>query len=308
MIGRSKASRLRARLRNQYALLLMLAPAVVLVLIFSYGPMYGVSIAFLDYNPAAGILKSSFKGLQHFRAAFSDSIFYTTMRNTLAISTLSILFSFPVPILFAVILNEVPFRKYTRVIQTASSLPHFFSTAVVGTMWLLMFDSKGIVVQILNATGLMTERASLWSIKEVYWPLLLIVGTWKNIGWNAIIYLAALSGVNPELYEAARVDGARRVQLIRHITLPSLKGTIVVMLILSVGGLFRGNFDWSYIFGNIFNHEYSYVIEYYTLRAGFERLQYSFSAAVGLFQSLASLLLVLGANRLARRVADQAIF
>ena len=298
----------RARSKNySMALQIMALSGIVCLILFNYLPMFGIFIAFQDYTLAGGFLDSPFVGLHHFRTFLNDPIFFRAVRNTLIITGLTIAIGFPLPILLALILNELPFRRFRTAVQTVSYFPHFIAYVVVAGLWLNLLDTRGLVNNFLMSWELIDRPIFFWA--EVHWyrPLVILVHVWKETGWGAIIYVAAIAGINPELYEAAKIDGASRLRQIRHVTLPGIAGTIVVMLILAMGGLVRGNLDQSMLFGNVFNRSVSYIIEHYVLDLGFGTMRYSFAAAIGLMQSIFALILVLGANRLARVVSGRSI-
>jgi len=285
----------------------MALSGILCLFLFNYLPMFGIIIAFQDYTLAGGFLNSSFVGLAHFRSFLADPIFFRAFGNTIIISTLTILIGFPIPILLALILNELPFRRFKTAVQTVSYFPHFIAYVVVAGLWLNLLDPRGLINNFLMSWELMDRPIYFWTEVHLYRPLVVLVHVWKESGWGAIIYVAAIAGINPELYEAAKIDGASRIRQIIHVTLPNIAGTIVVMLILAMGALVRGNLDQSMLFGNVFNRSVSYIIEHYVLDLGFGTMRYSFAAAIGLIQSIFALILVLGANRLAKVVSGRSI-
>ena len=291
----------------------MVAPGLLFLLVFSFIPMIGVIIAFQDYDIVKGFVASSWVGLKHFREIFSHDRFYLALRNSIGLSVFKFGFLFAAPILFAVLLNEMPFRGFKRITQTASYLPHFLSYVVVANIWIVLLNSKGVVNELLASAGFIDEPIAFLSDSRKFWPLAVVIDLWMETGWNAIIYLAAMSAINPELYEAAIVDGAGRVRRIVHITIPSIAWTISILFILNFGNLLKGgpvgsNFNQSYLLGNIFNRDASYVLEHYVLDMGLKLGRFSFSTAANLFQSLVSLALLLLANYAAKRLSGRNIF
>ncbi|MDI6617810.1 MAG: ABC transporter permease subunit [Clostridiales bacterium] len=295
-------------IKRQMPLQAMVLPGIIVLLIFSYLPMFGIIIAFKDFTIAKGFLGSPWVGLKHFISFFTDSTFIMAMKNTVILSLLRLLICFPAPIIFALILNEIPYLRYKKVVQTSSYFPHFIAYVVVAALWSNLLDPRGLVNNFLIGTGLISKPIEFWTDSGKFRILAIIVDIWKEIGWGAIIYIAAIAGINPELYESAKIDGASRIKQIIYITLPSIASTIAIMFILSIGGLFRGNLDQSYLFGNAFNKQTSYIIEYYVLDMGFKTMRYSFATAVNLFQSLISLILLVFANWLSGRISGNRIF
>lgn len=294
--------------KDNITLQLMVFPAFLAIFLFCYLPMFGVIIAFKDYSIPKGILGSPWIGLKNFFEMFNDTYFYISLRNTLVLSLLGFLFCFPAPIILAIVFNEAPFRKFKRLVQTSSYLPHFLSYVVVASLWTLLLDKNGLVNNLLLNTGLIKNPVEFWTDPNMYWPLAIILNLWQGTGWGAIIYLAAITNLNEEVYEAAIVDGAGRLRRIISIILPTISSTIVIMLIFSISGLFRSNFDQSYLLGNPFNRDRSYVLEYYVVDMGLNLMRYSFATAVNLVQSTISILLLLGANFVSRKVNDNGLF
>ena len=278
------------------------------VILFAYVPMFGITIAFQDFSLSSGFFNSPWVGLKYFIEFFSDETFYMALKNTLILSVLRLIFCFSMPILLAIVLNEVRSPKLRKISQTVSYFPHFIAYVVVATLWIAILDTRGLVNAALMQMGFIQQPIEFWTDPGKFRTLAIIVENWKEIGWGAIIYIAAISGIDPGLYEAAQIDGASRLQRIRHITLPCISGTIAVMLILNMGNLFRGNLDQSVLLGNAFNKSTSYILEYYSLDMGFETMRHSFATAVSFFQSVLSLVLVILANWFSGRVSDKKMF
>lgn len=292
----------------RYIYLLML-PGLLYFIIFHYVPMWGVIIAFQDFRPWQGLLNSPWVGLKNFELFFNSPYFVRLIRNTLVISGLSLAFVFPAPILLSILLNEVRHSAYKRFIQTISYFPHFISWVVIGGLLIYMFSvNVGFVNSVLADFGISPIR--VLGNHRVFLPLLVGSAIWKEIGWGAIIYLAAIAGISPEQYEAATVDGANRFQRIMYITLPSMAPVIVIMLILRIGAILNVNFlQILVITGNDAGlYEVGDVIDTWVYRAGFFQGQMSLATAVGLFKGVISLVLVYGANRLANKLTDSGLW
>lgn len=288
-------------------LYLMLLPGLVFLILFKYVPMYGVIIAFKNFNFKKGIFGSPFNHFQHFKNLFASARFYRVLGNSLALSIIRLVFSFPVPIILALLLNEMRLVWCKRVCQTMMYLPHFISWVVlagIATNFLSMTD--GLVNDMIAATG--ASRINF--LGSTKWFRFVIVTThiWKEAGWGTVIYLATLSGINPEYYEAARVDGASRLQQICYVTLPGLASTIVILLVLQIGGLMSNGFEQIYLFQNDLNLSVSDVFETYTYQIGISSGQYSYSTAVGLFKNLVGMVLVLGSNRIAKKLGGATLY
>ncbi|MCC3371956.1 sugar ABC transporter permease [Cohnella sp. REN36] len=304
---RSRPSTFRA-FRSQLPLQLMIWPCMLFLLIFAYIPIAGNLIAFQAFDLSSGLFGSRFVGLANFTEMFSDASFYMAMKNTVILSLLNMLIVFPAPLLFALIVNEIPFLRFKKLVQTSSYLPNFISFAMVASMWIFLLDPKGMVNQSLLLLHLVRHPIEFWTEPGLFRPLSVLIGIWKGVGWGAIIYLAAISGINPDLYEAAKMDGAGRIQRIVRITLPQLIPLFSILFILNIGTLFNGNLDQSVLLGNSFNKETSYVIEYYSLQMGLELTRYSYATAVSFFQSVMAILLVLIANWFSGRVSGNRLF
>ena len=301
---------LRIRLRNDFKenwlLYLMLVPVVLFYLIFHYGPMFGLSIAFLDYRPARGILGSRFVGFKHFYNFFTNYYFWRLLRNTIRISLWS-LATFPLPIIFALLINELRSPKFSKPAQTIAFIPHFISTVVICGMIVELTSSDGAITSILH-TLFGVERVSLLTKKENFIPIYVLSGIWQALGWDAIIYISALAGISPELYDAAEIDGAGRWQQMLHVTLPGLASTIIIMLILKVGKIFNVGYEKIILLYNPAIYETADVINTYVYRKGMIDAQYSYSAAVGLFNNIVSFLLVNITNHISKKTSDTGLW
>lgn len=298
--------KLKKMWRDRY-MYLILIPVIAYYLIFCYAPMYGVTIAFKDYNMFKGVFGSEWVGLANFERIFSTSDFYRVLRNTLMLNLLQLLFSFPGPIILALLLNELRSNKFKRVVQTIVYLPHFLSWVVVATLLIPMLSpSSGVINQLITRFG----GEPIYFMSDYGWWIFVYVasGVWKSIGWGAIVYLAALAGVDPSLYEAAIIDGANKWQQCIHITIPSIIPTIMVLLILNVGQIMSIGFDQPYLLGNSSVLEVSEVISTYVYRLGLESADISRSTAIGLFQSLVNFVILLITNTVSKKVTGSGIY
>lgn len=295
---------------KQRYLQLMIIPVIIWLFLFKYLPILGVQIAFKDYRFVDGIWGSSWTGLENVKEVLSDVNIYRVTRNTLGISWLKLIFNFPMPIIFALLLNEVRNVQYKRVVQTISYFPHFIAYSIVAVMITLWLSpSAGFVNEVLVGLGLVDKPILFLGRANMFWWIIVVVDIWKNIGWGSIIYLAAITGIDQNLYEAATVDGAGRFKQMLHITLPSIRPTIVALFILQVGNIFHGaNFDLCYLLGNTLNITRSDILDTYVLRMGISLGRFSYATAVGLLLSLISMSLVLAANTISKRTLGEGLF
>lgn len=294
-------------LKRDWILYSMLILPLAYFIIFKYVPMYGVTIAFKNFSVFKGIMGSEWVGLKYFRAIFAMDEFYRVFRNTLMLNVLDLLFSFPVPIILAVMLSEMKGVIYKRVSQTIIYLPYFISWVVIGGISLQLFAPDSGLINILirrmggETVPFLTEK---WHWLFTYCG----VGVWQSAGWNSILFIAAIAGINQELYEAAIVDGAGRFQRIWHVTLPGIRPTIVMMLILKMGALVSIGFERPYVMGNTMVREFSDVISTYVYRIGLESSNFSLATAVGLFQSVIGMILLFATNMAANKIDGGGIF
>jgi len=287
-------------LKPYLPLYLLLVPGVLYFLIFCYAPMYGVVIAFKDYKLLEGVFGSPWSGFDQFDKLFTDPYFYTVLKNTLLISLMKLLFGFPVPIVFALLLNEVRMLKFKKFVQTASYLPHFISWIALAGIMQSILSLEGTVNSIIGFFGF--DKVIFLASSEYFRAVLVISDIWKGFGWGAIIYFAAIAGIDASMYEAASIDGATRFQRMRYITLPSIAYIIVIMLILSMSGILDAGFDQIF---NLYNPSVmgvSDIIDTYVYRIGIQNLDYSRSTAVGLFKSVIALIMIMVTNGLAKRI------
>lgn len=280
----------------------LLLPGLVYFAIFHYWPMAGIMIAFKDFRLLEGIMNSPWVGLKWFRILFDAPDFWTALKNTIIISIYKLVFNFPAPILLALLLNEVYNATFKRIVQTIVYFPHFLSWVILGGIMFSLFSSGSGILSFLGMkTSPLMDPGS-------FRGFLVISEMWKEIGWGTIIYLAAISSINPEMYEAARIDGANRSQLVRHITLPSITNTIVILLILRTGQILHVGFEQIFILYNPLVFDVSDVLDTYVYRTGLTMGRYSFATAAGLFQSIVGLLLLLITNGVARRLGERGLW
>jgi putative aldouronate transport system permease protein len=273
--------------------------------------MYGIIIAFKDYKPALGILGSPWAQPTIFKHFLSliEPRFGSVIRNTLIISSLNLVFGFPAPILFALLLNEIKSVNYKKVVQTISYVPHFVSWIVISAIAFVYFaPANGVLNVFLRNLGLVDKSIGFLESGPLFIVMMVLLGIWKELGWSAIIYLAAIAGIDEELYEAATVDGAKSLQKVRYITLPCILPTIVVLLILSIASILNAGFDQQMIMANDLVWDWADVIDTYAYRYGLKMLRYSYGTAVGLFKSVISCLLLFGSNWLSRRVSGMSLY
>ncbi len=290
-----------------HAFYLMLLPGVAYFLIFHYGPMWGQIIAFQNYNPFKGVLKSSFVGFAHFKRFIGSYEFPMLFRNTLYLAVYNLVFYFPVPIIIALMLNEVRNRYFKKAIQTMIYIPHFVSWMVVVGLTYILFNNQNGSITTLYAQ-LTGGQLNVLLSESAFRPMVIIQMMWREAGWGTIIFLAALSGVDEQLYEAAYIDGANNWQRLIHITLPSIRSTIIVMLILRLGKFMDTGFDQILNMLNAMNRSVGEVFDTYIYQVGIVSGQYSYSTAIGIFKSVIALVLVVLSDTLAKRVGEDGVF
>lgn len=288
-------------------LYVMLLPGVVYFLIFKYAPMYGLTMAFQDFKPHLGFLHSPWAGLKHFERLFHEPQFFMLLRNTLILAVYNIIFFFPAPIILALMLNEVRNERFKRSVQTLIYVPHFVSwVVVVGLCYIFFTTENGIINELLyRLTG---DKIAFLLDSQWFRPLIIGQQIWKEVGWGTIIFLAALTGVDLQQYEAARMDGAGRFRQLWHITLPAIRGTIIILLILRMGSFLNTGFEQIFLMLTPTNREVGEVFDTYVYVKGMTQGQYSYSASVGLFKSAVALILVMGSNWLAKRFGEEGVY
>jgi putative aldouronate transport system permease protein len=305
---KEKMSRTWMLLKKQKYLHLMVIPGIIWMIIFNYIPMYGIIIAFKNYTIIDTFNSAPWVGLENFREFFMDDNFFVVMKNTLGISVLKLIIGFPLPIAFAIMLNELYNTRLKKYVQTISYLPHFFSWVVLGGIMINWLSQTGLMNKVLIGAGLIQEPIVFLAHPKYFWGISIISDIWKELGWNAIIYLAAIAGINPTLYEAAKIDGAGKLAQIWHITLPSIKGTITILFILAVSGILNTNFEQMLVLQNPLNLEASEVIDTFVYKMGLQSLRFSYATAVGLFKSVIAFILLVSANYTSKKINGKALF
>lgn len=303
----SKQSTFQKFLSQKY-LQLMVLPGIIWMFVFNYIPMTGLVIAFKNFKITKPISAAPWVGFEHFAEFFSDPNFMNIMINTLSISFLKLIIGFPLPILFAILLNEVRKAKFKKAVQTISYLPHFISWVVLGGLLITWLSDTGMINEVLVKFGILKEPIAFLASPKYFWGLTVISDTWKELGWSAIIYLAAISGIDQQMYEAATVDGATKLQKIMKITLPSIKGTIAIMFILAVANMLNSNFDQIFILKNVLNASSSEVIDTYVYQMGMRSGRYSYATAIGLFKSIIAMILLVTANFTTKKLQGRSLF
>ena len=286
---------------------IMVIPVVLFYLIFMYIPMFGTIIAFKDYAPSFGILQSKWVGLANFNSFFKSMYFVRVLKNTVIISLLNMLINFPAPIILALLFNEVKNKHFKKTVQTISYFPHFISMVVLCGMIRSFLLSDGMITNIMH-TLFGTEKMSLLQEPKYFRIIYALSSTWQNIGWDSIIYLAAIGGIDPQLYEACHVDGGNRFHCLRHITLPGLVPTILVLLILRIGNILSVGYEKIILLYNPATYETADVISTYVYRKGLQEFNWSYSTAVGLFNSVINFTFLIAANTISRKVTDTSLW
>ena len=295
-------------LGKQYQLMIMSVPVLLYVLLFNYGPLWGWVTAFQDYNVKKGLAGSKWVGWDNFKFIFGDSEFYLALRNTVAMSVINLVFGTLCAIILAILLNEVRNRKFKRTVQTVTYLPHFLSWVIVVGMAQDIFASKGSVNDLLLALGA-KDPVFFLGKGEYFWWLFGAINVWKEVGWGTIIYIAAMTGIDPCLYEAAEIDGAGRLQRILHVTLPGIKSTFMVLLIMNIGHLLDAGFEVQYLMENPLIWKFSRTIDVYVMKYSFggARPRFSIGVAAGMFKSVVAIILLIGANGIARALDEESL-
>lgn len=288
-------------------LYLMLLPGILYFLVFKYIPMWGVIISFQDYQPFSGILGSEWVGLKHFARFFSEPTFLILMKNTLIMALLNIVIFFPLPIIVALLLNELTGKWFKKGLQTIIYLPHFMSWVIVtGIVYIFFNIEDGVFNMLIQQMGF--DKINFLASSGWFRPMVLAEVIWKETGWSTIIYLAALSGVDPQLYEAARMDGANRWQQLWSVTIPGILSTVVILLILRLGSFLDTGFEQIFLMLNAMNRDVGEVIDTYVYTSGITQGQFSYSTAIGLFKSVIGLILVSGANYTAKKFQQEGLY
>lgn len=296
-----------SKIWRNYELYLFLLPTIVYFAIFQYGPMYGIQIAFKRYTSSKGIFGSDWVGFDHFERFFNSLQFWNIVTNTLEISLYQLCVAFPIPIVFALLLNQLTSARFKKFVQTVTYAPHFISLVIiVGMLYLYLSPRNGMINNLLGIFGI----EPIFFLGEAAWfkTIFVFSGVWQNAGWSAIIYLAALTAINPELHEAAVIDGANKMRRIWHVDIPGIMPTIMILLILDVGSFLSVGFDKAFLLQNPLNIESSEIIATYVYKVGLQQTQYSYSAAIGLFNNVINLILLLSVNQIAKKMKQTSLW
>lgn len=295
-------------IKRQSFLMIVSLVVVIYGIIFYYWPLTGWIMAFQNYKPKKGLLGSPFVGLDKFKFLFEDAVFIKTIRNTFAMGVINLIATTIMAVLFAIILNEVRRAWVKKPIQTISYLPHFLSWIVVTSILHVSLSPTGIVNDLLMRFGIIKQAINFFAFPKYFWPIVAFANCWKETGWNAIIYLAAITAIDPALYEAASIDGADRLQKIRYITFPGIKPTFLILLLMNVGNVLNAGFEVQYLLGNGLVQSVSQTIDIYVLKWGISQNDYSLGTAAGLFKSAVSIAIIVIANKIAKKYSDQRLF
>jgi len=294
------------QLLAQKQLLFMTVPIILYVLLFSYVPLWGWTMSFQNYKPSRSFFQQEWVGLKWFRFLFTDRDFLRVLRNTLAMSMINMVLGYVSAIILALLLNEVKKILFKRIVQTISYLPHFLSMIIVtGLVASMLSVENGAVNEILIFLGIIKEPIPWLSVPKYFWGIIGITFVWKDVGWNTIIYLAAMAGIDPTLYEASEIDGCNRYQKMWHITLPGIKATIMILLIMSIGRLLDAGFELQYLLKNGMIQDVAETIDIYVLTYGLENFNYSLATAAGMFKNVINVCLIFFANWLAKRMGEE---
>ncbi len=295
-------------IRKDWQLYMLLILPIAFVIIFKYAAYPGLRMAFMDYKPAKGYDGSAWVGLQTFEKIFKDKDFHRALTNSLAFNFLDLLVGFPTPVILAIMLNELRFRRFKKVTQTVLYLPHFLSWVIIASVALTLFKPETGLINILLKNAGLIEKGIPFLNEKWHWAVTyLLLGVWQNMGWGTIIYLAAIAGIDSQLYEAATIDGAGRLRRIWHVTLPGIRGTMVTLLIMNLGRVMGSNFERLNAFFNVFVKDFQYQLAIYIYEKGLAGSNFSRATAVGLFQARVGLLLVIAADRFAKKLGEDGL-
>lgn len=277
------------------------------MILFNFIPMYFIIIAFMRYSVTKGVFRSKWLGLANFQEFFMDDRFWLVIRDTFGLNLLRLIIGFPIPILFAILLNELISLRYKKIVQTVTYLPHFLSWIIVGGIMYNWLSDSGFMTLLLVKLGILQAPIHLIGAPQYFWGILITSEIWKELGWNSIIYIAAISSIDPNLLEAATIDGAGRFRRIWNVVLPSIKGTIAVLLVLNIGYLMSSNFDQLFVFYKPVLYDVIDVIDIYAYRMGIENGRLSYATAIGLFRSVFALVLLYSANKASKKLTDMSL-
>lgn len=303
----TRLRRLGLDLRRDKYLYLLALPGLLFFFLFKYIPMGGIVISFQNYSPFAGITGSEWVGLEHFQRFFSNPEFMLLFRNTMAINIMNLVLFFPLPILLSLLLNELRSVLYKRLVQSIVYMPHFLSWVIIaGLTFLLFAKGEGLVNKILESLG--ASRMDVLTNPDTFWLMLTLQSIWKECGWGTILFLAAMAGIDPQVYEAAKIDGANRLHQMWHITLPGIRNVVIILLILRLGHMMDVGFEQVFLMYNGAVSEVAEVFDTYVYRVGIQQAQFSYSTAAGLFKSVVGLLMVVMANWIAKRMGEEGVY
>ena len=299
---------LKKTLKRQWVLILWSVFFFAFGILFCYAPLVGWLMAFQNYKPKDGLLHSQWIGLTKFKGLFSDATYLGVIRNTLAMGIINLIATTIMAILFAILLNEIRGQRKKKVVQTISYLPHFLSWIIVAGILHDALSGAGIVNEILLKLHIVPQAINFFAHEKFFWPIVAFANVWKETGWNAIIYLAAITAIDPSLYEAAAIDGAGRFDKIRYVTIPGIKSTIIILLIMNVGNVLNVGFEIQYLLGNGLVQRVSQTIDIYVLKWGISQMDYSLGTAAGIFKSAVSIALILICNAIAKHQGEERLF
>lgn len=295
-------TKIKRYLNHNGQLWIMLLPAILYIFIFCYIPMYGIQLAFRDYSFSAGFTGGKFVGFKYFLQYFHSSMFLTTLKNTFVISAVSIVVGFPAPIILAMIINQIRHKKWKKILQTTVYIPYFISVVVLVSMLNVLFaQNGGVLTQLLRTLHIIGSHTNVLGDAHAFIPLYVLSGIWQSMGWNSIIFIAALSAVDTQLYDACRIDGANRFQTMIHIDIPAILPTIIILLIMNMGNILNVGFDKIYLMQNSLNLGASQVISTYVYSVGIKSSQFSFGSAVGLFNTVVNFIFLIITNKIAKK-------
>lgn len=295
--------KVRKYMRRNWQLWVMLLPAMLYIFVFCYVPMYGIQLAFRDYDFTKGITGGDWAGLKYFKQYFESPMFFTTLKNTFVIAFASIIVGFPIPIILAMVINQLKNKKWKRCVQTTVYIPYFISIVVMVSMLrILLADDTGVISNFLKSIHLVGQNINLMGSEKAFMPVYVLSGVWQTMGWNSIIFIAALSSVDTQLYDACKIDGANRWQTMIHIDLPSILPTIMIILILNMGNILNVGFDKAFLMQNSLNLGASQVISTYVYTVGIKSTQFSFGAAVGLFNTIINFAFLMATNQISKKI------
>ena len=306
-IQKKKGTGFFRKLCRQWQLVVMSLPMLIYILIFNYSPMWGWVTAFQDYKPKLGISGSKFVGLKNFKWLFGRADFLQSVRNTLGMSIINLVLGTVTSILLAILLNEVRHMGFKRTVQTVTYLPHFLSMVIVVGMAQNIFASNGPLNQLLLSLHIIKEPIFFLGDGKLFWPLVGVINVWKEVGWNTIIYIAAMTAIDPSLYEAASIDGAGRFNRIRYSTLPGIKSTFVILLIMNIGHLMEAGFELQYLLSSSLTMDWAQTIDIFVLKYGISKQQYGVATAAGIFKSVVAIILLFAANTIAKKLDESTL-